>query len=148
GVFGLALVALYMLWQYRGLALVAVSSLVLAALTTYGAILLLSWLQGYRLSLAGVAGLIIAVGITADSFILFFERMRDEIREGRTLEGSVEHGWARAKRTIIVSDLVTLLAAVVLYFLAVGGVRGFAFTLGLTTLIDLVIVFLFTHPVM
>ncbi|WP_324652069.1 protein translocase subunit SecD [Georgenia sp. H159] len=148
GLIGLALVALYMLWQYRGLALVAVSSLVLAALTTYGAILLLSWLQGYRLSLAGVAGLIVAVGITADSFILYFERMRDEIREGRTLEGSVEHGWARARRTIVVSDLVTLLAAVVLYFLAVGGVRGFAFTLGLTTLIDLVVVFLFTHPVM
>ncbi len=146
GVIGLVLVALYMVWQYRGLALFAVLSLLLAAATTYGAILVLSWLQGYRLSLAGVAGLIVAVGITADSFILYFERIRDEIREGRTLEGAVDRGWDRARRTIVVSDLVTLLAAVVLYFLAVGGVRGFAFTLGLTTLIDLVVVFLFTHP--
>ncbi|HLS33712.1 MAG TPA: protein translocase subunit SecD, partial [Brevibacterium sp.] len=148
GVIGLVLVALYMLWQYRGLALIAIGSLLTAALTTYGAILLLSWLQGYRLSLAGVAGLIVAVGITADSFILYFERIRDEIREGRTLEGAVERGWSRAKRTIIISDVVTLLAAVILYFLAVGGVRGFAFTLGLTTVIDLVIVVLFTHPMM
>ena len=148
GIGGLLLVALYLLWQYRGLALVAVSSLLIAAITTYGAIIVLSWLQGYRLSLAGVAGLIVAVGITADSFILYFERIRDEIRDGRTLEGGVEHGWSRAKRTIVVSDLVTLLAAVILYFLAVGGVRGFAFTLGLTTLIDLVVVFLFTHPTM
>src|SRR5690606_39298718 len=129
GVIGLVLVALYMLWQYRGLAFIAVGSLLAAAGTTYGAILLLSWLQGYRLSLAGVAGLIVAVGITADSFILYFERIRDEIREGRTLEGAIEHGWNRAKRTIVISDVVTLLAAVVLYFLAVGGVRGFAFTL-------------------
>ncbi|MCM3660092.1 protein translocase subunit SecD [Georgenia satyanarayanai] len=148
GLGGLVLVALYLLWQYRGLAVVAVSSLLIAAVTTYGTILVLSWLQGYRLSLAGVAGLIVAVGITADSFILYFERIRDEIRDGRTLEGGVEHGWNRAKRTIVVSDLVTLLAAVILYFLAVGGVRGFAFTLGLTTLIDLVVVFLFTHPTM
>jgi len=148
GVIGLVLVALYMLWQYRGLAFIAVGSLLAAAGTTYGAILLLSWLQGYRLSLAGVAGLIVAVGITADSFILYFERIRDEIREGRTLEGAIEHGWNRAKRTIVISDVVTLLAAVVLYFLAVGGVRGFAFTLGLTTVIDLVVVFLFTHPTM
>ncbi|PYG02085.1 preprotein translocase subunit SecD [Georgenia satyanarayanai] len=148
GLGGLLLVALYLLWQYRGLAVVAVSSLLIAAVTTYGAIIVLSWLQGYRLSLAGVAGLIVAVGITADSFILYFERIRDEIRDGRTLEGAVEHGWARARRTIIVSDLVTLLAAVILYFLAVGGVRGFAFTLGLTTLIDLVVVYLFTHPTM
>src|SRR5690606_8662080 len=88
------------------------------------------------------------VGITADSFILFFERMRDEIREGRTIESAVDEGWARARRTILISDVVTLLAAVVLYFLAVGGVRGFAFTLGLTTLIDIVVVFWFTHPMM
>ncbi|WP_454083956.1 protein translocase subunit SecD [Georgenia sp. Marseille-Q6866] len=148
GLGGLLLVALYLLWQYRGLAVVAVSSLLIAAVTTYGAIIVLSWLQGYRLSLAGVAGLIVAVGITADSFILYFERIRDEIRDGRTLEGAVEHGWNRAKRTIVVSDLVTLLAAVILYFLAVGGVRGFAFTLGLTTVIDLVVVYLFTHPTM
>ncbi|MFC4556582.1 protein translocase subunit SecD [Georgenia faecalis] len=148
GVVGLVLVAAYLLWQYRGLSVIAVASLVLAAILTYGVIVLLSWLQGYRLSLAGVAGLIVAVGITADSFILYFERMRDEIREGRDLVSATREGWARARRTIVISDFVTLLAAVVLYFLAVGGVRGFAFTLGLTTAIDLLVVFFFTHPVM
>lgn len=148
GLIGLVLVAGYLVWQYRGLAFIAVSSLLVAAVTVFGAILVLSWLQGYRLSLAGVAGLIVAVGITADSFILYFERVRDEVREGRTLEAAVQHGWDRAKRTIIISDLVTLMAAVVLYFLAVGGVRGFAFTLGLTTVIDLVVVFFFTHPLL
>ncbi|HLS50262.1 MAG TPA: protein translocase subunit SecD, partial [Actinomycetaceae bacterium] len=146
GVAGLVLVALYLLWQYRALALVAIASLVIAAGATYATIITLSWLQGYRLSLAGVAGLIVAVGITADSFILYFERIRDELRDGRALDAAIVFGWTRAKRTIIITDVVTLLAASVLYFLAVGGVRGFAFTLGLTTLIDLVVVFLFTHP--
>ncbi|HLS74648.1 MAG TPA: protein translocase subunit SecD [Actinomycetaceae bacterium] len=146
GVIGLVLVALYLVWQYRAMSVVAIGSLVVAALATYGAILVLSWVQGYRLSLAGVAGLIVAIGITADSFILYFERVRDEIREGRGLQSAIEQGWTRAKRTIIIADLVTLLAAVILYFLAVGGVRGFAFTLGLTTVIDLVVVFLFTRP--
>lgn len=148
GLVGLGLVALFLLWQYRGLAVIAVASLVMAAIAVYGAILVLSWVQGYRLSLAGVAGLIVAVGITADSFILYFERVRDEVREGRTLEAAVQHGWSRAKRTIVISDLVTLMAAVVLYFLAVGSVRGFAFTLGMTTLIDLLVVFFFTHPML
>ncbi|MDD9207301.1 protein translocase subunit SecD, partial [Georgenia sp. 10Sc9-8] len=148
GALGLGLVALYLLWQYRGLAMVAISSLLVAAVLTYGLIALLSWTANYRLSLAGVAGLVIAIGITADSFILYFERLRDEVRDGASLESAVHLGWSRARRTIIVSDLVTLLAAVVLYFLAVGGVRGFAFTLGLTTLIDLVVVFMFTHPLM
>lgn len=146
GVIGLVLVALYLLWQYRALAVIAIGSLLVAASATYATIITLSWLQGYRLSLAGVAGLIIAVGITADSFILYFERLRDELREGRSLDAAIARGWDRAKRTIVISDIVTLLAAVVLYFLAVGGVRGFAFTLGLTTLLDLVVVFLFTHP--
>src|SRR5690606_20986348 len=118
GVIGLVLVALYMLWQYRGLALVAVGSLLIAAATTLGAILVLSRPQRYRLSLAGVAGLIAAVGTTADSFSLYSDRIRDEIRAGRTPEGAVEHGWSRAERTIVISDLVTLLAAVILYFLA------------------------------
>lgn len=146
GVAGLILVALYLLWQYRALALIAIASLIMAAGATYATIITLSWLQGYRLSLAGVAGLIVAVGITADSFILYFERIRDELRDGRALDAAIAFGWQRAKRTIIISDIVTLLAAGVLYFLAVGGVRGFAFTLGLTTLLDLVVVFLFTHP--
>lgn len=148
GAIGLVLVVAYMLSQYRALGLVALGSLVIAALIAYLTITLLGWTSGYRLSLAGVAGLIVAIGITADSFIVYFERIRDEVREGRPLRDAVEHGWIRARRTIVASDAVNLLAAVVLYFLAVGGVRGFAFTLGLTTVIDLLVVAAFTHPVM
>lgn len=146
GLIGLVLVVVYSLAQYRLLGLVTVGSLVMAAVLTYGSIALLSWLQGYRLSLPGVAGLIVAIGITADSFIVYFERVRDELREGRTLVAAVDRGWLRARRTILASDAVNFIAAIVLYVLAVGGVRGFAFTLGLTTIIDLVVVFVFTHP--
>ena len=146
GLIGLGLVGLYSLVQYRGLASVTIASLIVAGGITYGLIALLSWTQGYRLSLPGVAGLIVAIGITADSFIVYFERVRDELRDGRTLPAAVSHAWVRARRTILASDAVNFLAALVLYFLAVGGVRGFAFTLGLTTLVDLVVVFLFTHP--
>jgi preprotein translocase subunit SecD len=148
GLIGLLLVVIYSLFQYRALGFVTVLSLVIAAVLTYGVITLLSWTQGYRLSLPGVAGLIVAIGITADSFIVYFERIRDELREGRTLVAAVDRGWERARRTILASDAVNFLAAIVLYFLAVGSVRGFAFTLGLTTLLDLLIVFVFTHPVM
>ncbi len=148
GAIGLALVALYSLFQYRALGLVTIASLLVAGLLTYGVITVLSWVQGYRLSLPGVAGLIVAIGITADSFIVYFERIRDELREGRTLVAAVDRGWQRARRTILASDAVSFLAAVVLYFLAVGGVRGFAFTLGLTTILDLLVVLLFTHPLM
>jgi preprotein translocase subunit SecD len=148
GLIGLVLVVGYSLLQYRTLGSVTVASLALAAVISYGVITLLSWTQGYRLSLPGVAGLIVAIGITADSFIVYFERVRDELRDGRTLVGAVDKGWNRARRTILASDAVNFLAATVLYVLAVGGVRGFAFTLGLTTLIDLLIVFTFTHPVM
>lgn len=148
GVIGLLLVVVYSLFQYRTLGLVTVASLLIAAIITFGLITLLSWVQGYRLSLPGVAGLIVAIGITADSFIVYFERIRDELRDGRTLSAAVEKGWARARRTILASDTVNFLAAIVLYLLAVGGVRGFAFTLGLTTIVDLVVVFLFTHPLM
>jgi len=148
GLIGLLLVVVYSMFQYRALGLVTISSLVIAALLTYGVITLLSWVQGYRLSLPGVAALIVAIGITADSFIVYFERIRDELRDGRTLVGAVDKGWERARRTILASDAVNFLAAAVLYVLAVGGVQGFAFTLGLTTIIDLVVVFLFTHPLM
>ena len=148
GLIGLVLVVVYSFLQYRALAILTVGSLVVAAVLTYGVIALLSWTQGYRLSLPGVAGLIIAIGITADSFIVYFERIRDELRDGRTLPAAVERGWDRARRTILASDAVNLLAAVVLYALSVGGVRGFAFTLGLTTVIDVIVVFLFTHPMM
>ena len=101
---------------------------------------------GFTLTLAGIAGAIVAIGVTADSFIIYFERIRDEMREGRSLRTAVETGWLRARRTILVADFVSLIAAALLYFFAVGGVRGFAFTLGLTTLVDLVVVFVFTKP--
>jgi preprotein translocase subunit SecD len=148
GLIGLILVVLYSLAQYRLLGLVTVASLVVAAVITYLLITILSWREGYRLSLAGVAGLIVAIGITADSFIVYFERVRDELRDGRGLESAVESGWKRAIRTIIVSDAVNFLAAAVLFILAVGNVRGFAFTLGLTTIVDLIVVMLFTHPML
>ena len=148
GAIGILLVAAYSLFQYRALGFVTIASLLIAGATTFGLISLLSWGLGYRLSLAGVAGLIVAIGITADSFIVYFERIRDELREGRSLRSAVDHAWKRARRTILVSDAVSLLAAVTLYLLAVGGVRGFAFTLGLTTVIDVIVVFLFTHPIM
>jgi preprotein translocase subunit SecD len=147
GLVGLVLVAAYMLVQYRALGLVTIASLLIAAVLNFGVLLLLSWLQGFRLSLAGVAGLIVAIGVTADSFILYFERVRDEIRDGRILSSAVEAGWARARRTILISDAVSLLSAVVLYVLAVGNVRGFAYTLGITTIIDVLVVMLFTHPI-
>ena len=145
---GFLLVILYLIWQYRGLAIISAGSLVVASIITYLVITLLSWAMGYRLSLAGVAGLIMAIGVTTDSFIVYFERVRDEVRDGRPLQAAVEEGWDRAKRTILVSDAVNLVAAVVLYLLAVGGVQGFAFTLGVTTIIDIAVIFLFTHPMM
>ena len=148
GGLGLGLVLLYSLLYYRGLGLLTVGSLVIAAGLVYLSVLLLGEWVGFTLTLAGIAGVIVAIGITADSFIVYFERIRDELREGRSLRTAVETGWIRARRTIVVADFVSLIAAVLLYFLAVGGVRGFAFTLGLTTLIDLIIIFLFTKPMM
>jgi preprotein translocase subunit SecD len=146
GIIGLALVVLYSILYYRGLAVVSVFSLAIAGVLSWMAVVLLSKYQGYTLSLAGVAGLIVAIGITADSFVVFFERLRDEVREGRSLRAAVERGWTRARRTILVSDTVSFLAALLLYIFAIGDVKGFAFTLGLTTLIDIVVVFLFTKP--
>lgn len=146
GALGLGLVFLYSLLYYRGLGLVTVGSLTVAAALTYLLFLLLGKWIGFTLTLAGIAGAIVAIGVTADSFIIYFERIRDEVREGRSLRTAVEMGWARARRTILVADFVSIIAAVLLYFFAVGGVRGFAFTLGLTTLIDLVVVFVFTKP--
>jgi preprotein translocase subunit SecD len=148
GGIGLLLVVVYSLFQYRMLGLVTVASLVVAGVLTYVVIAIMSWRQGYRLSLAGVAGLIVAIGFTADSFIVYFERIRDELRDGRSLPGAVEAGWKRALRTIYAAKGVNLLSAVVLWVLAIGNVRGFAFTLGLTTVIDVLIVILFTHPVL
>jgi len=149
GAIGLILVICYLLFYYRGLAIVAVSSLAIAALLTYLSVIVLGKYQHFALSLAGIAGLIVAVGITADSFVVFFERLRDEVRDGgKTLRAAVEHGWTRARRTILVSDTVSFLAAALLYYFSIGDVKGFAFTLGLTTIVDLVVVFTFTKPTM
>ncbi|HYK27322.1 MAG TPA: SecD/SecF family protein translocase subunit, partial [Streptosporangiaceae bacterium] len=143
---GLLLVVIYSFIYYRGLGLVSVSSLLIAGGLSYLAVVLLTKYASFTLSLAGIAGLIVAIGITADSFVVYFERLRDEVREGRSLRAAVERGWNRARRTILVSDTVSFLAALLLYILSVGDVRGFAFTLGMTTLIDVVVVFLFTKP--
>ena len=147
GGLGLGLVLLYSMLYYRGLGLVTVGSLAVAGSLVYLMFLLLGKWIGFTLTLAGIAGAIVAIGVTADSFIIYFERIRDEIREGRSLRTAVETGWARARRTILVADFVSIIAAVLLYFFAVGGVRGFAFTLGLTTLVDLIVVFVFTKPI-
>jgi preprotein translocase subunit SecD len=146
GFIGLMLVVVYSLIQYRALGLVTVASLIVASIITYLAVTVLGTTHGFRLTMAGVTGLIVAIGVTADSFIVYFERIRDEVRDGRPLVAAVETGWKRARRTIIAADTVNFIAAVVLYLLASANVRGFAFTLGLTTLIDLLVVILFTHP--
>jgi preprotein translocase subunit SecD len=146
GIVGLILVVVYSFIYYRGLAIISVGSLAIAAALTYLTVVYLSVHEDFNMTLAGIAGLIVAIGITADSFIVYFERLRDEVREGRSLRAAVERGWVRARRTILVSDTVSFLAALLLYIFAIGDVRGFAFTLGLTTLVDVVVVFLFTKP--
>ncbi|MFC8013361.1 protein translocase subunit SecD [Streptomyces cinereoruber] len=148
GAIGLALVVLYLVVYYRGLSLIALLSLGVSALLTYVIMALLGPAIGFALNLPAVCGAIVAIGITADSFIVYFERIRDELREGRSLRPAVERAWPRARRTIMVSDFVSFLAAAVLFIVTVGKVQGFAFTLGLTTLLDVVVVFLFTKPVM
>ncbi|MFP7697326.1 protein translocase subunit SecD [Trueperella sp. LYQ143] len=148
GLVGLALIIVYMIWQYHALGVVAIGSILLSTGLSYLVLCLLSWQMGYRLSMAGVLGIIISIGVTADSFIVYFERIRDEIRDRRSIPSAIQHGWDRAKRTIIISDFVNLVASAVLYLLTVGSVRGFAFTLGITTVLDLVVVMMFTYPVM
>ncbi len=146
GGLGLGLVMLYCLLYYRGLGLVVLGSLAVAAIITYGVVLLLGVAAGFTLTLPGIAGLIIAVGVTADSFILFFERIRDEMREGKSMRVAVESGWKRAKVTRLAANTVSLLSALVLYLFATGAVKGFGFALGLSTVIDLAVLFWFTKP--
>jgi len=148
GLIGLALVVGYCFLYYRGLGIVVVASLAIGAIITYACMVLLGSSVGFALNLPGIAGAIVAIGITADSFVIFFERIRDEVREGRSLRTAVETGWRRARQTILIADTVSMLSALVLFVLAIGAVRGFAFTLGLTTLIDVLVVFLFTKPLM
>jgi len=146
GYIGLGLVTVYLLAYYRGLGLVAVSSLLLAGLLAYLSVVLLSKYQEFTMTLSAIAGLVVAIGITADSFIVYFERLRDAVRDGRALRPATEAGWKRARRTILMSDTVSFLAAAVLYHFAVSDVQGFAYTLGLMTVIDVLVVFLFTKP--
>jgi preprotein translocase subunit SecD len=146
GAFGLGLVLIYCMLYYRGLGIVVVASLLAAAGVVYALVLLLSETAGFTLTLPGIAGLIIAVGITADSFIIFFERIRDEMREGKSMRVAVETGWKRAKVTRLAAQVVTLLSASVLYIFATGAVKGFGFALGLTSIVDLAILFWFTKP--
>ncbi|QDP96777.1 protein translocase subunit SecD [Microlunatus elymi] len=146
GAVGLALVILFCFAYYRGLGVVVVASLTVAFATTYAMVVLLGASVGFALSLAGIAGAIVAIGITADSFVIYFARIRDEVGEGRGIRTAVETGWRRARQTILVADAVSLLSALILFILAIGSVKGFAFTLGLTTLIDIVVVFFFTKP--
>ncbi len=148
GGIGLLLVIGYSFLYYRGLGIVVVLSLAVAAAMTYAMMVMLGASMGFALSLPGIAGAIVAIGVTADSFVIYFERIRDEAREGRSIRTAVETGWQKARRTIVVADMVSLLSAVVLFVLAIGAVKGFAFTLGLTTLIDVAIVFFFTKPLM
>jgi preprotein translocase subunit SecD len=146
GGIGLMLVMIYCLLYYRGLGLVVIGSLVVAALAVYGMVLLLSKAADFTLDLPGIAGLIVAVGITSDSFIVYFERIRDEMRDGKSMRVAVEAGWRRARNTCLAADAVSLLAALILYIFGAGDVRGFAFALGLSTAIDLTGFFFFTHP--
>jgi preprotein translocase subunit SecD len=146
GGIGLIAVVIYSLLYYRMLGLVTIASLIVSGVLVYASVAILGKQIGFALSLAGIAGFIVAVGITADSFVVFFERLKDEIKEGRTPRSAVDRAWVRARRTILSADTVSFLAAIILYFVSVGGVRGFAFTLGLSTLLDVVVVFLFTRP--
>jgi preprotein translocase subunit SecD len=148
GIIGLILVVGFCFLYYRGLGLVVVASLAIAALITYATIVLLGSTVGFALNLPGIAGAIVAIGVTADSFVIYFERIRDEVRDGRSLRTAVETGWRRARQTVLIADSVSLLSALILFILAIGSVKGFAFTLGLTTVIDIVIVFFFTKPLM
>ncbi|MEH0348069.1 protein translocase subunit SecD [Rhodococcus qingshengii] len=146
GAVGLVLVLLYCLVYYRMLGVLTALSLILSGVMVYAIMVLLGRYIGFTLDLAGMAGLIIGIGMTADSFVVFFERIKDEMREGRSFRSAVPRGWARARRTILSGNAVSFIAAAVLYVLAVGQVRGFAFTLGLTTILDVIVVFLVTWP--
>jgi preprotein translocase subunit SecD len=146
GAFGLLLVMIYLITYYRALGMVAVASLFVAAAILYFLVVVLGNEIRFTMTLAGIAGAIVAIGITADSFVIYFERIRDELRDGKKLKSAVDAGWTRARRTLLAADFVSLLAAIVLYYLSVGNVRGFAFMLGLTTLIDVAVAFYFTRP--
>ncbi|AWB84120.1 protein translocase subunit SecD [Corynebacterium liangguodongii] len=148
GLVGLGLVAVFVFAYYRLFGLISLATLAVAGLVVYGVLVLLGRWIGYSLDLSGVAGLIIGIGTTADSFVVIYERIKDELRKGRTFRSATAQGWDRAKETIVTGNIVTLIGAVVIYFLAVGDVKGFAFTMGLTTVVDLLVTFTVTAPLM
>jgi preprotein translocase subunit SecD len=145
---GMLLVVIYAFFYYRLLGSVIFLSLVLSGLLVFGMLIVLGRSVGFTLTLAGIAGFIVSLGVAADSFVIYFERLKDEIRDGRSPRSAVPRAWARARRTILTANAISILAAVVLYLFSVGAVRGFAFALGMATLLDLIVVFLFRHPIM
>ncbi|GIE77460.1 protein translocase subunit SecD [Actinoplanes philippinensis] len=145
---GLGLVAIYAFFYYRLLGLVIFLSLFLSALLTFGALVFLGRSIGFTLTLAGIVGFIVSLGVAADSFVIYFERLKDEIHEGRSPRSAVPRAWQRAKRTILSANAITIMCAVVLYIVSIGQVQGLAFALGLSTVLDLIVVFLFRHPIM
>ena len=148
GLIGVLLVLLFMLLYYRLLALIVVFGITLSGLVQWNVISLLSTTNGLALSLAGIAGIIVSIGVTVDSYVVFFEKLKDELKTGRTLKNSAERGFKSAWRTILAADIVSLIGAFTLWYLTVGSVRGFAFFLGLSTLCDIVIAWFFTRPTM
>jgi preprotein translocase subunit SecD len=146
GLIGLALVALYMLLYYRLLGLVVVLGLGLTAAAMYSLVCYLGATIGLTLTIAGVTGLIVSVGVTVDSYVVYFERLKDEVRTGKTVRSSVDRGFTRSWRTILAADIVSLIGAATLYWLAIGSVRGFALFLGLSTLVDMIVAYFFMHP--
>jgi len=148
GLIGVLLVLLFMLLYYRLLALIVVFGITLSGLVQWNVISLLSNTNGLALSLAGIAGIIVSIGVTVDSYVVFFEKLKDELKTGRTLKNSAERGFKSAWRTILAADIVSLIGAFTLWYLTVGSVRGFAFFLGLSTLCDIIIAWFFTRPTM
>lgn len=148
GLIGVLLVLLFMMLYYRLLALIVVFGITLSGLVQWNVISLLSTTNGLALSLAGIAGIIVSIGVTVDSYVVFFEKLKDELKTGRTLKNSAERGFKSAWRTILAADIVSLIGAFTLWYLTVGSVRGFAFFLGLSTLCDIVIAWFFTRPTM
>ncbi len=146
GAIGIALVIIYSIAYYRGLGLVTVAGLCVFSGFTWALVCILGETIGFTLTLAGIAGLIVSIGITADSYVVFYERLKDEAREGKSLRQSVDRGFQRSFRTLLAADFVSFLAAVILYVVSIGAVRGFAFTLGMATILDVIIAYFFTRP--
>jgi preprotein translocase subunit SecD len=146
GIIGLAFVALYMILFYRVLGVVVWIGLALTGMVLFTLVTWLGEWQGVTLTLSGVTGIIVSVGVTVDSYVVFYERLKDEVRTGKTVRSSIEVGWKRAWKTIVAADSVALIGALVLYILTIGSVKGFAYFLALSTIVDLVLAWCYMHP--